>query len=155
MYAETNMIYSVENNKEGINVITFPTNTVGRYFAIKITKCDDGTPASYIYPRCKEIALSGERLSENYASWSGIPTNITAGKDTAPYWMNGIPTNDPSNIINGIAPVSTSFFNGNSTTTNLSGGFAAFTDGYFNDTYVSGNYTAATYMNDNTYMDIV
>ena len=160
LYSEANMIYSVEDNKEGINVISFPANTVGRYFAIKITKCDDGTPASYIYPRCKEIALSGERLSENYATWSGIPTNIVEDESTAPYWMNGLPATDPTNIINGITPITKTYTDANGSKPVTNGSINRFTNGIFDDSYTHTegdlkHFTAATYMNDNTYMDIV
>ncbi len=155
LYAEENLVYSVNDNQNGINVITFPENTVGRYFAIRITKCDNGAPSLYVYPRCKEIALSGERLNENYATCYGIPTPVAIGGTSTAYWMNDTDTSDPENIIKGLSPIKTSYTDSNGTSAISDAKFAAFTDGYFNDVYVQGHFQGDTYMNDNTYEDIV
>lgn len=155
LYNADSLVYSVTDNQHAINVVTFPENINARYFAIRITQCDNGQLTNYVYPRCKEIALSGTRTTENYATFSGIPTTVTEGSSESNFWMNDAPTTDPENIIRGISPVSASYTDTSGTKSLSSSSFSGFTNGIFDDSYVKGNFTAANYMSDSSYEDIV
>ncbi len=148
-------IFTISDNTDGMNQVTFPSGTTARYFAFRITKPDNGNPTTSVYPRCKEIALSGSHTSENWASLN--PLNVTysndPGDNTLNYWMDGLAPTDPSNIILHKTPSITYYQPGSST--NVTGKAYMMSNGIFDDAYFTSPWNDNTYMLDSTYADVV
>ena len=157
LYSEESRLFSITNNTDSVNVVTFPQLAHARYFAVRITKCDDGTGTSSIYPRCKQMALSGRHSETNYAIKTDYQIPITLGSSEQQFWMNGKPVTDNSNVLLGKSPVYIAYTD-ESGTQNITNAVNAraqnFTNGAFGDSYFNGYWKTSTYMNDNTYEDI-
>lgn len=157
LYSEESKLFSTDSNKDSVNIVTFPQLATARYFAVRITKCDDGTATASVYPRCKQMALSGRHSKTDYAVKTGYQMPINQGSSTQNLWMNGKPVTDKSNVLLGKAPVYIAYTE-NGTTQNITsavkGNAQNFTNGTFDDSYFNGYWKDATYMNDNTYEDI-
>ncbi len=149
----TSPIFSISDNTDGMNKVSFPTGTTARYFAFRITEPDNGTPTASVYPRCKEIVLAGTHKSTNWASFNPLNVSYTANATSISYWMNGLAATDPSNIILNKTP-SIKYYNSGSPTT-VNNNNSKFSNGVFDDAYFKSPWSDSTYMLDSTYADVV
>lgn len=147
-------VYSTVNNVHGMNRIDFADGTKARYFAIRITKCDTDTLTDYVYPRCREMALSGRRDSDTYAVKYGYSENIITDSTSVAHWMNGLPITDSSNILRGISPKITYTDSTGPTDVNSSRR-TQISNGIFDDCYIPGVFKDDDFMRDSTYGDII
>ena len=71
--------FSITDNLYGVNKLAFSNGTTARYFAIRITLCDDGVCTGSVYPRMKELAMKGSRETSNSGAVSFYQSNLTSG----------------------------------------------------------------------------